>query len=183
MKMSPRLTHGDPSRRGVSLVELLLAASILALVLMGVHIMFASTTQLSEITRERDVAHFDAQSVVNAIRFAPVSDIVDRKYGELYEQDGETGVTVIGANPDLFSNDNTGEMETNLPEETVTIEFFTDNGGVRGAPYPLDGNASTGTVPRPLRFLVTVRWASPALKGERRTEAIEGVRLLYGIER
>lgn len=181
--MTPSAQSDTASSRGLTLVELMFAMTILAVVLMGVHIMFVNTNRLSDITREKNMAHFDAQSVINAIRSESQSEVVNRQRRELYEQDGETGVTVIGANPELFSSVNAqGNLETHLPEETVTIEYFHDDDGTRGAVYPLDADASVGTVPRPLRFLVTVSWKSIAQRGDTLTEEVEAVRILYGIQ-
>jgi prepilin-type N-terminal cleavage/methylation domain-containing protein len=125
------------TERGVTLVELMFAMVILAVVLVGTNVLMLSAMQLSEASREHAIATFDNHAAVGYVQ--------SREFANLF-----TDVPHGQALPASLYGE--GGATTHLPSQQVVV-WYTDSSGARYTTLTLPADE-----PDPCHFEVVTTW-------------------------
>jgi prepilin-type N-terminal cleavage/methylation domain-containing protein len=143
----------DGAERGVTLVELMFAMVILAVVLVGTNVLMLSAMQLSEASREHAIATFDNHAAVGYVQ--------SREFANLF-----TDVPHGAALPSALYGDEGGT--THLPGQQIVV-WYTDSSGARYTTLTLPAEE-----PDPCYFEVVASWQGHGDVG--RSQAVAAAR-------
>lgn len=175
--------RGRSAEAGLTMVELMISATILVIVLLGFLMMLTGAMRLGEASREQNIVTFDINAVVGHVRRQPLESLTDPDYiggpriphgkivdPALYRQPGDPP----GGQP-------------HLPNQEIIVYYYTGTDSLTGAggttmalppsPDPADATpyiATPFTTPDPLKFLVECTWTDQL--GVARTENITCIR-------
>jgi len=153
------------NKKGITLVELMVAMTILAIVSLGTYMTIASSNSLAQVTWEQNTVTFDIDSVVGMVR--------SRQYDKLFEDipHGQTVNSLLDVcKSEVLTTDGKKVLgQTHLRNQQVRIFYCTGSDGIRHTAATLPSE-----VPDILYFEVECSWSEQ--NGSINTESIVCVR-------